>query len=629
MELRQTKQTSQKLSLLALGALGVVYGDIGTSPLYALRECFIADVPIALSQENIFGVLSLIFWSLILVVSVKYILFILRADNRGEGGILALMALAAQKCRISDRMKLTMIIFLGLFGSSLLFGDGIITPAITVLGAVEGLKVATPIFAPYVVWISMLIIIALFIVQRIGSGRIGAIFGPIMLIWFVSIGILGLGPIIQSPHVLAATNPYYAIKLFTTDFKMSFFIMGDVLLVITGAEALYADMGHFGKRAIRLAWFLIALPGLLLNYFGQGALLMKSPEALENPFFHLAPSWAVVPLVILSTIAAIVASQALISGVFSLARQAIQLGFFPRLQIIHTSAEEIGQVYVPFINWHLLVATLLVVYHFENSSNLSGAYGLAVAAMMIITSILALIVARRIWGWARPVVLIIGIGLFTLDFSFLISTFQKFLDGGWFPIFVAVGLYTVMSTWKLGRQILIERLAEKALPLDQFLKDVKEHNILRVPGTAIFMTGDPNGTPLALIHNVKHNKVIHQRVIFMTARTEETPYVPLEKRIEISEIGPEIYRVLIHYGFQETPNIKKIMKYCEWKGLKIDLEETAFFVGRETLIPTRRPGMALWRERLFILMSKNAQRAASYFRIPSDKVVEVGIQVDL
>jgi KUP system potassium uptake protein len=630
MEPEVKKMTHQnRLVIGALGALGVVYGDIGTSPLYALRECFLGHNRPTLVPENIIGVLSLILWSLIIVVTGKYIFYILRFDNRGEGGILALMALAAQKADIKKRSHLFMVISMGIFGSALLYGDGIITPAITVLGAVEGLKVGTPIFSPYVITLSVAILVVLFLVQRIGSGKIGIVFGPIMLLWFSVIGSLGLHQIGQEPRVLEAINPFAALLFFVENKWIGFTVLGGVLLVITGAEALYADMGHFGKKPIAVAWLFVVLPALLFNYFGQGALLLSRPEAIENPFFFLAPSWAVVPLVILSTAAAIIASQALISGVFSVTRQGIQLGFFPRLSIIHTSSEEIGQVYVPFINWLLLFLTIWVVYSFRSSENLAGAYGLAVSTMMVMTTILAAITSRRIWKWSETHVFLISGSLLLIDIAFFSATSLKFIEGGWLPILVAVLIFTIMSTWKRGREILALRLSEKSIPLDKFLDDVAHNRIARIPGTGIFMTGDPTGTPAALIHNLKHNKVLHDRVVFMTVRTEEVPYVSLEGRAEIKEIGPKIFRVLIHYGFQETPNIKKILKFCEAKGLSVSMDDATFFVGRETLVASRAPGMAIWREKLFIFMARNAQGATSFFRIPSNKVIEVGLQVDL
>jgi KUP system potassium uptake protein len=450
-----------------------------------------------------------------------------------------------------------------------------------------------------------------------------------MLLWFSVIGSLGLHQIGQEPRVLEAINPFAALLFFVENKWIGFTVLGGVLLVITGAEALYADMGHFGKKPIAVAWLFVVLPALLFNYFGQGALLLSRPEAIENPFFFLAPSWAVVPLVILSTAAAIIASQALISGVFSVTRQGIQLGFFPRLSIIHTSSEEIGQVYVPFINWLLLFLTIWVVYSFRSSENLAGAYGLAVSTMMVMTTILAAITSRRIWKWSETHVFLISGSLLLIDIAFFSATSLKFIEGGWLPILVAVLIFTIMSTWKRGREILALRLSEKSIPLDKFLDDVAHNRIARIPGTGIFMTGDPTGTPAALIHNLKHNKVLHDRVVFMTVRTEEVPYVSLEGRAEIKEIGPKIFRVLIHYGFQETPNIKKILKFCEAKGLSVSMDDATFFVGRETLVASRAPGMAIWREKLFIFMARNAQGATSFFRIPSNKVIEVGLQVDL
>ncbi len=623
------QSSSQKWGVLTLGALGIVYGDIGTSPLYALRECFVAPHAIALNSANVLGILSLIVWSLVCVVSIKYIVFFLRADNRGEGGTLALMALAAQKSNIKNNRSIFLITMLGIFGAALLYGDGLITPAITILGAVEGLKIVSPFFASHIISISLAILCGLFLLQRLGSGRIGAVFGPIMLVWFAVLGTLGAMAIPQAPEVLYAFNPWHAIRFFMENGRQGFWILADVLLVVTGAETLYADMGHFGRSAIRRAWFMVALPGLLLNYFGQSALLLSDPTTLENPFYLLAPEWLVLPLVILASVAAVIASQALISGVFSLTRQAIQLGLLPRLLIRHTSSEEIGQIYIPAMNVLLFVGVSFLMITFKTASSLSAAYGVAIATMMVMTTLLGTIVARRIFHWSRlKTGLVIGFFLI-LDMAFFWSTITKVFEGGWFPLAFGVGLFIIMTTWRRGRQLLAARLADNNIPINTFLATIEKDPPHRVAGTAVFMTGDPNGTPAALLHNLRHNRVLHERIVLITVRTEEVPYVPLDHRAELSLISDNFYRVIIHYGFQESPNIRKILRFCEAKGLEIKIDEATFFLGRETILATRRAGMALWRERLFVWMARNSLSATSFFKIPSDKVIEVGIQVDL
>jgi KUP system potassium uptake protein len=612
----------------SLTALGVVYGDIGTSPLYALRECFGAEHGVAPTPDNVLGVLSLTFWALAIVISVKYLSVVMRADNRGEGGVLALMALVRRR-RNPEEHERRLLVMLGLFGAALLYGDGMITPAISVLSAVEGLKVATPFFEPYVIAITIVILLALFLVQHRGTAHVGRIFGPITLFWFVVIGILGLGGIARAPRVLWAVNPAYALTTLARGGWPAFLVLGAVFLVVTGGEALYADMGHFGKRPIRATWFAVVLPALLLSYFGQGALLLRSPAAAVNPFYHLAPAWALYPLVLLATVATVIASQAVISGCFSLTRQAIQLGFSPRMQIQHTSPREIGQIYVGWINWMLMTATVGLVLGFQSASKLAAAYGLAVTATMIITTLLLYVVTRELWQWPRWRALAVGAVFLTVDASFFTANLIKVEHGGWFPLVVAVSVFTLMSTWKRGRQILAERLRIGELPVRGFLEDVVAHPPLRVPGTAVFMSGRAYGVPPALLHNLKHNRVLHERVVLLTVLTVEQPRVPLAERLDAEALEAGFWRLVIRYGFMEGPDIPAALVHAKEKGLDIDPMTTTFFLGRETLLATERPGMALWRERLFAFMARNAQRATAYFRIPPNRVIEIGAQIEL
>jgi KUP system potassium uptake protein len=612
---------------LGLGALGVVYGDIGTSPLYALRECFHGSHAIALNRGNVLGVLSLIFWSLIIVISIKYLLFVMRADNRGEGGILALMALIPPGLRRSQGRWV--LVALGLFGSALLYGDGMITPAITVLSAVEGIGVATPVFKHQVIPIAVIILVVLFLVQRWGTAGIGKVFGPVMCLWFVALAILGVSWIVRVPEVFTAVNPYHALRFFLDNRVAGFLALGSVFLVVTGGEALYADMGHFGRRPIQLAWFGMVLPSLLLNYFGQGALLLTHPEAREHPFYEMAPSWALYPLVVLATAAAIIASQAVISGAFSLTRQAVQLGYAPRLEIVHTSEAEIGQIYIPSVNWLLMICTIALVLGFRSSSNLAGAYGVAVTATMIITTILFDVVARRLWGWPLRFVLPAVLFFAVIDLAFFGANIVKLFDGGWFPLVVGLAIYTVMVTWKQGRKILAERLAKDALPFEEFVATVRPEAPMRVPGVAVFMARDAVGTPTALLHNLKHNKVLHEKVILLTVQTEEIPTVDPADRVAVEPLGKEFYRVTARYGFTENPGVPEVLDRLAEKGVKLNLMSTTFFLSRETLIPSPKRGMALWREKLFALMVRNAMRPTDFFRIPPNRVIELGMQVRL
>jgi len=621
-------ETRRYMATLSVAALGVVYGDIGTSPLYALKECFFGPHAMIPTPGNVLGVLSLIFWSLVLVVSVKYLAFVLSADNRGEGGILALMALTHPGGGPGRRPRYV-VLLLGLFGAALLYGDGVITPAISVLGAVEGLTVAQPGLAGWVVPLTVVILVGLFLLQQRGTGGIGAIFGPVMFVWFATIALLGLVAIVQHPEVLGAIGPWHAVDFFMRNRLAGFLILGSVFLILTGAEALYADMGHFGARPIRLVWFTLVLPALLLNYFGQGALLLADPSAAANPFYHLAPGWGQYPLVALATAAAIIASQAVISGAFSLTRQAVQLGYSPRVSVEHTSSQEIGQIYIPSVNWWLMVVTIAVVLGFRSASGLAGAYGVAVTSTMVITTLLLHVVSREVWGWSRTRATLVAAGFLIIDLSFFAANIVKIPQGGWLPLLIAAGIYTLMATWKTGRQILSKRLQEKSVPLKILMGDLAADPPQRVPGTAVFMSGNPGGTPPALVHNLAHNKVLHEKVIFLTVITEEVPHVPATERVTVKHMGKGFHEVIARYGFMEDPTIQDVIEHCKAKRLVIQLEGTTFFLGREELISTDRPGMARWRERLFAFMSRNALRATAFFQIPTTQVFEVGAQVEL
>ena len=614
------------LAALSLGALGVVYGDIGTSPLYALRECFRQDHGIDLSRANVLGVLSLIFWSLVIIISVKYLAFVMRADNRGEGGIIALLALIPHRWR-SRRAGHWVLTALGLFGAALLYGDGMITPSISVLSAVEGLQVATHVFDRQVVPITIAILIGVFMIQRRGTAGIGAIFGPVMLVWFATLAVMGLSWIVREPGVLSGINPVHGVSFFVRNRGAGFLTLGSVFLVVTGGEALYADMGHFGKRPIQLAWFVLVLPALLINYFGQGALLLANPAAADNPFYRMAPSWALYPLVVLATTAAVIAAQAVISGAFSLTRQAVQLGYCPRIEIVHTSEEEIGQIYIPSVNWVLMFSTIGLVLGFRASSNLAAAYGVAVTATMAITTVLAAVVARRLWGWSWLAVGPFLVIFLAIDLSFFGANIIKVLDGGWFPLAVAGVVYVLMSTWKRGRVLLGEELAKGALPFVDFIASVRPDSPPRVPGTAVFMSRDPDATPIALLHNLKHNKVLHERVILLTLQNEEIPRVDRKERVTVEPLGKEFYRIVARYGFIESPGVPEVIERSRSQGLDLSLMTTTFFLSRETLLPSPKPGMALWRDKLFALMARNALRPTDFFRLPPNRVIELGMQV--
>ena len=614
---------------LALLALGVVYGDIGTSPLYAIRECFHGPHAIAPTANHVLGVLSLIFWALIIVISVKYLVFVLRANNHGEGGILALTALATP-IKPTGRSERSFLILIGIFGAALLYGDGIITPAISVLGAMEGLSIATPGLEPYVVPITVAIMVALFAFQNRGTASVGKVFGPIMLLWFAVLAILGLQQVLRYPAVLEAMNPLHGVQFFAETGWEGYVVLGSVFLVVTGGEALYADMGHFGTRPIRVDWFLIVLPALLLNYFGQGALLLENPAAAENPFYNLAPPWAIYPMVVLAVAAAVIASQAVISGAYSLTMQAVQLGFSPRIKIDHTSTREFGQIYIGGINWMLMIGCIALVLAFRTSSNLAAAYGVAVTTTMVITTLLFYVVAHERWGWNAFAMGTLTVVFLIIDGAFFGANIIKVAQGGWLPLMLAAVIFVVMITWKRGRRILAERIQREAKPLDVFLKEAHAHRITRVPGTAIFMSGTASKAPPALMHNLEHNKVLHEQVIFVTVKTEQVPHVAQEKRLEVEHLGDGLFRAKVHYGFMEDPNIPEVLAAGAGNELpRLDPDDTTYFLGRETIISTKRRGMAIWREKLFALMSRNATSATAFFGIPPNRVVELGEQIEL
>jgi len=620
-----TNSGRRPLLPLTLTAVGVVYGDIGTSPLYALRECFFGTHPVPPTHDNVLGVLSLIIYSLVLVISIKYMALVLRADNKGEGGILSLTSLLPPRGSGAP----TTLVLLGIFGAALLYGDGMITPAITVLGAIEGITVATPVFQPYVVPVSVFILIIVFSVQQYGTHRIGRAYGPIMVIWFAVIAALGISWIAQQPAVLGAVNPMHAISFFQQNGLHSIAVLGAVFLVVTGGESLHADLGHFGTRPIRLAWFTLVLPALLLNYFGQGALLLSNGQTANQPFFMLAPAWARLPLVALATAAAIIASQALISGAFSLTRAAIQLGFAPRLDVEHTSSWEMGQVYVPQVNWFLAISCVLIVIGFRSSAALAAAYGIAVALTMLITGTLLPIVGRMRWRWPVPVVVAFVLVFITIDLSYVAGNAFKILQGGWLPLVIAALIFTFMTTWKTGRRLVAERLTARAFPLEEFAAAVAAHPPTRVVGTAVFMTAQPTGTPAALAHNLRYNKVLHEHVVVLTVSTVPVPYVQPEERVNVTPLGHGLFNARVQYGFMEDPDIPEALMQLRDAGVPIDPDDVTFFLGRETIVVTDRPGMAKWRENLFVLMARNAVRATAFFKLPPERVVELGVQVEM
>ncbi len=621
------RKRNSRLSALTIAALGVVYGDIGTSPLYALKEVFGGSHhPVPINEANVMGILSLVFWSLMLVVSVKYIGFIMRADNKGEGGIMALMALVLREEHDKSRARVLML--MGLFGAALFYGDGMITPAISVLSAVEGLEVATPALKPYVIPVTLAVLAVLFFYQKRGTASVGALFGPIMVVWFIVLAALGIAAIAKAPQVLGALSPMPAVAFLGAHPALAFFSLGAVVLAVTGAEALYADMGHFGALPVRLAWSGLVLPALALNYFGQGALLIANPAAIENPFYRLAPEWMLYPLVALSTVATIIASQAVISGAFSLTQQAIQLGYAPRMDVRHTSSHEMGQVFLPNVNRTLFVGVAALVVGFGSSTNLAAAYGIAVTGTMAITTVLAFVVARRMWRWSLPAsIALFGVFL-SVDVAFFSANVLKIVEGGWFPLAFALVVFIFMSTWKRGRDLLDTRLEADSMPLPDFVQSASLE-CTKVPGTAVFMTSNPAAVPHALLHSMKHYKSLHERVALLTAVTLDVPHVPLAQRVAVEPINAQFYRVKVFFGFMDTPDLPEALEWCAEQGLRIDMMDTSFFLGRETLIPKIESDMALWREKLFIAMYRNAGDVAAYFGLPPNRVVELGSQVVL
>ncbi|UQA55584.1 potassium transporter Kup [Polyangium aurulentum] len=616
-------------SALLLGALGVVFGDIGTSPLYAIKECFSPESAhhVPTTPENVLGILSLVFWSLMLVVTVKYLTFILKADNQGAGGILALLALVPPKK--GQRSPAGPLVLLVLFGAALLYGDGVITPAISVLSAMEGLEVATSTLKPAVVPLTVGILLGLFLVQKRGTEGIGKVFGPVTLVWFIALAVLGARWIVTNPSVLAAVDPRHALHFFADHKGHGFLLLGSVVLCITGGEALYADMGHFGRGPIRTAWFSVVWPALLLNYFGQGACLLQNPDAAKNPFYALVPSWALYPTVAIATAATIVASQALISGAFSLTQQAVQLGYFPRVTIVHTSKHTEGQIYIPEINRALLVACIYLVFEFHSSNSLAAAYGIAVTGTMGITTIVYFVVVTRRWGWPLwkalpPVLVFLGI-----DLAFFGANAAKFFHGGWFPIAMAAGIFAVMTTWKTGRRILAEAFRDRIRPLKEFLDEVAARNPHRVEGTAVFMASNPEGTPPVLLHHFKHNRVLHEQVVLLSVVSERVPEIPADQRLEVIDLSNGFYRVTARYGFMQTPHVPSALAACRDEGLAIVPKMTSYYLGRETLLPTGRSNMSRWRKGLFAFVSRNARPATAYFGLPPESVVELGMQIDL
>jgi len=625
----KTSPRGRYLLALSVGALGVVYGDIGTSPLYALRQAFHGEHAMPVTAVNVLGVLSLIFWALIVIVSIKYLVFVMRADNKGEGGILALMAMVQSGRRTGGLSPRHVVLTIGIFGAALMYGDSVITPAISVLSAVEGLGVAAPGLQGWVIPLAIVILFGLFYIQSRGTARVGAVFGPIMIVWFVTIAVLGLTEILTRPSVLAAVLPYYAIRFFLENHSAGILVLGAVFLAVTGGEALYADMGHFGVRPIRVVWFAFVVPSLLLNYFGQGALLLNDPASAVSPFYHLAPAWLLYPLIILATVAAVIASQAVISGAFSLTRQAIQLGYSPRMQIEHTSSREMGQIYVKTVNIALAIVTVLLVLGFGSSSRLASAYGVAVAGEMVLTTLLLYLLMREGWHWSLPRALALCGVFLVVDIVFFAANALKIPHGGWAPLAIAFSLYLLMTTWKRGREILSKRMMEKTVPLKLLLADLAAEPPVRVPGTAVFMYGSSDGTPPALVLNLTHNKVLHEKIVFLTVITEDVPHVGSEQRVTLRRSGKGFHSVVARYGFMQDPDIDEILEACKKNGLSIPLEGTTFFLGRETLIASDRPGMAIWRERLFSFMSRNALRATAFFKIPPNQVFEVGAYVEL
>jgi len=621
------QSSKSSLAALTIAAVGVVYGDIGTSVLYAVKEVF-GSGHVPFTTDNIFGILSIFFWTLTVIVSIKYVVLVLRADNNGEGGLIAMLALASQA--VKDKPELRKILLaVGIFGTSLFYGDGVITPAISVLSAVEGLEVVSPAFKEWVIPLTLVVLFCLFAVQKRGTGGIGRFFGPITLVWFLAISVLGISHIMRHPEILSALSPHYAVLFMFRNPGTTFIILGAVVLCVTGAEALYADLGHFGKRPIRLAWFSVVMPALTLNYFGQGALLLEKPEAVKNPFYMMAPDWALLPLVVLATMATVIASQALITGAFSVTKQVVQLGYLPRLNVQHTSVRDTGQIYIPFVNWGLFVAIVLAVVMFRSSSNLAAAYGIAVTLDMLITTTLTFFVIR--YGWKYPLWLCVAATgwFFLVDLTFFASNMLKLLQGGWFPLMIGGAIFALMMTWKQGRAILTEKLKADAINLQEFLEAVFVNPPLRVEGTAVFLTAEPGTVPNALLHNLKHNKVLHEHNLFVSVQSHEVPWVGLHKRVEIQTLGHSCWQVILHYGFKNDPDVPRALEQIRGHGCEIEQMKTSYFLSRDTVIPTIGSGMAPWREKLFAQMHHNASAAADFLRLPNNSVVELGSKIEI
>ena len=619
--------TKSSTAALTLAAIGVVYGDIGTSVLYAVKEVF-GSGHVPFTQANVYGILSILFWTLTVIVSLKYVVLVLRADNHGEGGLVAMLALASQS--VKDRPQLRAgLLAAGIFGTSLFYGDGVITPAISVLSAVEGLEVVSPHFKRFVLPLTLLVLFCLFVVQKRGTAGIGRFFGPITLVWMLSIALLGVAQIVHHPEILAALSPHYALGFLWTQPGTSFIILGAVVLCVTGAEALYADLGHFGKRPIRIAWFTVVMPALVLNYFGQGALLLAEPEAVKNPFFMMAPDWALLPLVGLATLATVIASQALITGAFSVTKQVIQLGYLPRLNILHTSVHDKGQIYIPFVNWGLFGASVLTVGMFRSSSNLAAAYGIAVTLDMLITTVLTFFVLR--YGWRYPLVLCVASTgcFFVIDLAFFSSNLLKLFQGGWFPLLIGGAVFTLMMTWKRGRQLLNDKLLSDAIDLRSFLDAVFVSPPTRVEGTAVFLSAEQGVVPNALLHNLKHNKVLHAQNLFVTVCNHEEPWVGLDRRLQIEALGHDCWQVTIHYGFKNDPDVPRALQLLRGHGCAVEPMTTSYFLSRDTVIPSFGGGMAPWREKLFAQMHRNASAAADFLHLPNNAVVELGSKIEL
>ena len=623
-----TPGSKQAIAGVALAALGVVYGDIGTSPLYAMKEVFAGNHPIPLNEGNVLGSLSAFFWALIIVVSVKYVSIIMRADNRGEGGIMALIALSLQDAKGNPR-RMKIITIIGILGAAMFYGDGMVTPAISVLSAVEGIEIVTPALKSFVIPITLVVLFFLFFVQKRGTATVGTFFGPVMLLWFATLACLGVYNIIENPRVLLAMNPVYAVEFMFSNKAMALVAMGNVVLAVTGAEALYADMGHFGRRPIQLAWYGFVLPSLVLNYFGQGARILVEPEAAQNPFYLSAPEWALIPLVGLATVATVIASQAVISGAFSISRQAMQLGFMPRMEVQHTSEKEQGQIYLPAVNWGLLLAVIILVLGFKSSNNLAAAYGIAVTGDMVITSLLATVVVAKVWGWGWNRAIAMFAAFLSVELVFLAANILKIPDGGWFPLVAGAAVFVLMTTWKRGRQLLSERLQSEEIRLDSFIDALLIGLPTRVPGTAVFMNANPDGVPHALLHNLMHNKVLHERVLLVSVKVFDVPYVPEIDRVEVHKLKGDFYRVIVQYGFKDEPDIPAALALCADAGLHLEMLDTSFFLGRETLIPRFGSEMSIWRTKIFIAMFRNAGSATAFFKIPSNRVVELGTQIVL